>query len=171
MALVILLIFVAVPAIEIGLFVEVGGRIGLWPTLAIVCLTAFIGSALLRYQGLSTLQRVRESLAENRLPVAELFDGLCILMAGALLLTPGFMTDVLGFLLFIPPVRALAARALAQAIARHADIYVATEGFPPEGPPGPSGGPIIDGDFEEVTPDHPGLGDGRDDGDGGPRRP
>ena len=110
MALLILLLFIAVPVIEIALFIQVGGVIGLWSTIGVVILTAMLGTALLRHQGLDTLRRVQESLAENRMPVVEMFDGLCLVMAGALLLTPGFMTDAFGFLLFVPPFRALSHR-------------------------------------------------------------
>lgn len=164
MALVALLLFITVPILEIGLFIKVGERIGLWPTIGITVATAFIGTALLRHQGLGTLRRVQESLNENRLPVAELFDGLCILLAGLLLLTPGFMTDVLGFLLFIPPVRAVVALLIGRAIARHGNVYMATEGFPPGGPDGTGG--VIDGEYEDVTPDDPALPGGRDKGAG-----
>lgn len=105
MAIWILLAFVGVPLIEIALFIEVGGFIGLWPTIAIVIATAVVGTALIRHQGLSTLRRAQQEMDANRLPMRELFDGVCLLFAGALLLTPGFMTDTLGFLLLVPPLR------------------------------------------------------------------
>lgn len=154
MALIVLILFITVPIIEIGLFIQVGGLIGLWPTLAVVILTAVLGTALLRHQGLDTLRRVQDSLAQDRLPVAEMFDGLCLLMAGALLLTPGFMTDACGFLLFVPPFRAAAARAIGRYVLSNGRVHMTTGGRGP-GPgatrPGPDG-PVIDGDFEEVAP-------------------
>ncbi len=157
MALFILILFIAVPVIEIGLFVQVGGMIGLWPTLAIVILTAVLGTALLRHQGLDTLRRVQDSLAHDRLPVAEMFDGLCLLMAGALLLTPGFMTDAFGFLLFVPPFRAVAAHAIGRYVLSHGRVHVhaSTMGSGPGPDPRrrAGGGPVIDGDFEEVAPE------------------
>lgn len=165
MALIILILFITVPIIEIALFVQVGGQIGLWPTLGVVILTAVIGTALLRHQGLDTLRRVQESLAQDRLPVQEMFDGLCLLMAGALLLTPGFMTDALGFLLFVPPFRAAAAKAAGRYILTHGQVHVHTsgahweDGGPERGGPSdgygkaPGAGPVIDGDFEEISPD------------------
>jgi UPF0716 protein FxsA len=186
-ALFILLLFIAVPVIEIGLFIQVGGFLGLWPTLAVVILTAVAGTALLRHQGLDTLRRVQENLAQDRLPVQEMFDGLCLLMAGALLLTPGFMTDAFGFLLFIPPFRAAAARAIGRYILTHGQVHVATSGTGPggmgpggmgpggmgpddtrhgRGPRGPSGGPVIDGDFEEVARDADAVADRRGEPDG-----
>lgn len=157
MALFILILFIAVPVIEIGLFVQVGGMIGLWPTLAIVILTAVLGTALLRHQGLDTLRRVQDSLAHDRLPVAEMFDGLCLLMAGALLLTPGFMTDAFGFLLFVPPFRAVAAQAIGRYVLSHGRVHVQTAtmgaGLGPDPRRRADGGPVIDGDFEEVPPE------------------
>ena len=98
MAILLLAMFIAVPIVEIGLFIEIGGWIGLWPTIGVVIVTAFAGTTLLRLQGLSVLQRVQESANRNELPVQEVFDGLCLLVAGVLLLTPGFFTDLIGFL-------------------------------------------------------------------------
>ena len=104
-ALILLMVFIGVPVLEIAVFIEVGGRIGLAWTLVIVVATAIAGSALLRLQGLATLRRAQESLARNELPLREVFDGMCLVFAGALLLTPGFVTDTVGGLLFLPPVR------------------------------------------------------------------
>ena len=86
----ILLLFIAVPIVEISVFIQVGDVIGLWPTIAIVILTALMGTAMLRQQGLSTLMRAQSAMNEGRLPATELFDGLCLVIAGAFLLTPGF---------------------------------------------------------------------------------
>ena len=105
MAVFILIIFIAVPIVEIGVFIELGGRIGLWNTITLIVLMAMLGAWLLRRQGLRTLQRAQECFARNEFPMDELFDGVCLLVAGALLLTPGFVTDLMGFLLFIPFVR------------------------------------------------------------------
>ena len=97
MAFLLLIAFIATPIIEIAVFIEVGGRIGLWSTIGIVILTAVIGTAMLRQQGISVLFRIQENLNANRMPVRELFDGVCLVAAGALLLTPGFVTDAIGF--------------------------------------------------------------------------
>ena len=105
MAFLFLIAFITVPVVEIAVFIQVGERIGLWPTIAIVILSAIMGTAMLRQQGLSVLFRIQENLAANRIPVQELFDGVCLVIAGALLLTPGFVTDSIGFLLFIAPLR------------------------------------------------------------------
>ncbi len=100
-----LIAFIAVPLIEIGLFIKVGGLIGLWPTLAIVLLTAIVGSWLVRMQGAGAGRAARSSLNELRDPTEPMAHGAMILLAGALLLTPGFFTDTMGILLLIPPVR------------------------------------------------------------------
>ena len=91
------LAFLAVPLIEIALFVEVGGMIGLWPTLAIVVLTAVIGTWAVRSQGLLAIERLRGSFQHLDDPTEPLAHGAMILVAGALLLTPGFFTDAVGF--------------------------------------------------------------------------
>tara|TARA_R110000868_G_scaffold11751_15_gene57363 strand:+ start:3321 stop:3839 length:519 start_codon:yes stop_codon:yes gene_type:complete len=161
MAILLLAIFIAVPVIEIALFIEIGGWIGLWPTIAIVIVTAFAGTTLLRLQGLAVLRRVQESAARNELPVQEVFDGLCLLVAGVMLLTPGFFTDALGFLLFVPVFRRFAGAAIWRWMVRNGNISVSAGGFGsaggssgsnPRNPTGPGGGPVIDGDFEEVDP-------------------
>lgn len=99
------LIFVAVPMIEIGLFIQIGGIIGLWPTLAIVVMTALIGTTLMRQQGLSALRDVERSMQGQGNPAESLAHGALILVAGVLLLTPGFFTDITGLCLLVPPIR------------------------------------------------------------------
>ena len=99
------LLFLAVPLIEIALFILIGGEIGVFATLAMVLVTAIAGSALLRWQGMQTLNRIRHELENNRLPARPIADGAMIAVAGLLLLTPGFFTDFCGFMLFLPGVR------------------------------------------------------------------
>ncbi|MDH3665817.1 MAG: FxsA family protein [Paracoccaceae bacterium] len=99
------LVLVAVPIIEIALFIEVGGWLGLWPTLAIVILTALIGTVLLRAQGLAAVGDLQRRLQMGEDPSPTIAHGAMILVAGLLLLTPGFFTDGVGFLLLTPPVR------------------------------------------------------------------
>ncbi len=99
------LLFVVVPIVEIGLFIQVGGAIGLWPTLAIVVLTAIAGTTLMRAQGMMTLARLQNSLSDGTNPADPIAQGAMILVAGVLLLTPGFFTDAVGFALLLPPVR------------------------------------------------------------------
>jgi UPF0716 protein FxsA len=97
--------FLAVPIIEIYLLIQVGQVIGAGWTILLVVLTAVIGVWLLRIQGLSTLTRAQRKLQENELPAREILEGMGLLVAGALLLTPGFFTDGVGFFLLFPPTR------------------------------------------------------------------
>ncbi|MDK3017848.1 FxsA family protein [Pseudodonghicola flavimaris] len=157
------LAFLAVPIIEIALFIQVGGLIGLWPTLAIVVLTAVLGSWLMRSQGRLAMGQLRQSFSTLDDPTEPLAHGAMILIAGVLLLTPGFFTDATGFALLIPPVRRWVFRFARSrvSVARFqmggATMYQA--GFqsgPGPRPPHPArGDDIIDGEFTEVTPDKP----------------
>jgi UPF0716 protein FxsA len=105
MGLVFFALFLFVPILEIIGFMQIGSLIGLWPTLGVVILTAIAGSMLLRHQGMAVLFRTQSMIQEGKIPVDEMIDGICLAIAGALLLTPGFFTDIFGFLLFIPPFR------------------------------------------------------------------
>ena len=104
-ASILFLAFVLVPPIEIGLFIAIGGRIGLWPTMAIVLLTAVIGANLVSRQGRGALANIQTEFAAGQFPAKTLAHGAMILVAGALLVTPGFLTDVVGFSLLSPQVR------------------------------------------------------------------
>ncbi len=99
------LLFVVTPIAEIGLFIVVGGRIGILATLGVVIVTAIIGASLVSRQGRGELARARRTLMEGSFPGRELAHGAMILVAGALLLTPGFLTDGIGFALLVPGVR------------------------------------------------------------------
>lgn len=103
----ILLLFIIVPLIEIGLFIQVGGWFGLWPTLGIVVLTAIIGTYQLRMQGTAVLAGLQNNIELGKSPVDPILNGALILCAAVLLLTPGFFTDAVGFALLAPPVRRL----------------------------------------------------------------
>lgn len=94
-----------VPIIEIALFIVIGGQIGLGWTLAMILVTAILGTIMLRSQGFAVMERIRAETRAGRIPGRELAHGLMLLLAGVLLLTPGFFTDAIGFLLFVPPVR------------------------------------------------------------------
>ena len=153
MPILILAAFIGVPLIEIAVFIQVGGLIGLWPTLALVVLTAIIGSWLLRSQGLATLARGRSQLDQGQLPTREIFDGLCLLFAGALLLTPGFFTDAFGFLLFLPAFRDLLRGWFSRFVQTHGETRVWVDGVEVDPrTPGQRGG-VIDGEFEEIRPE------------------
>src|SRR5690606_20580036 len=94
-------LLLVVPLAEIAAFVVIGGQIGVWATLGMVLLTAILGSFLLRWQGVELFNRINAELRANRVPGRELVHGVMILVAGVLLLTPGFVTDSFGFLLFV----------------------------------------------------------------------
>lgn len=98
-------VLLIVPLMEIAAFVLIGGQIGVWATLAMVVVTAIIGSFLLRWQGISLLRRIQGEMAAQRLPAKDLVRGAMLVIAGILLLTPGFVTDTIGFLLFVSPIQ------------------------------------------------------------------
>ena len=139
--------FVMVPIIEIALFIQVGDSIGMWPTLGIVVLTAVLGTWLVRTQGRLALQQLQASFSTMKDPTEPLVHGAMILVAGVLLLTPGFFTDAVGFALLLPPVRMAVFRFLRGRINMQGFQSNAQSGFP--------GADIIDGDFEEVKPTNP----------------
>jgi len=100
-----LLLFISIPLIELFIFLTLGNQIGLLPTIAIVVATAFLGAYLTKRQGFRALTRYQEAIHSGRLPHKEVMDGLMILVAGAVLLTPGFLTDAIGFALLVPGLR------------------------------------------------------------------
>jgi UPF0716 protein FxsA len=99
------LLFVGIPLLELFILIQLGQIVGLWPTIGLVVFTGFAGAALARLEGLRTLWSIRGELARGRLPGNALLDGLAILVGGALLLTPGILTDLLGFSFLFPPTR------------------------------------------------------------------
>ncbi len=111
-----IILFIAVPLIEIWLIIEIGGLIGVWPTIAILLADSLLGALLLNRQGRTAWRRFKQALAEHRVPHREVLDGVLIVFGGALLLTPGFLTDVLGFVLLIPPTRMLVRKILTRYI-------------------------------------------------------
>ncbi|MCR8825462.1 FxsA family protein [Pseudosulfitobacter koreensis] len=142
------LAFLVVPLIEITLFIQIGGAIGLGWTLLTVIVTAIVGTYLVRQQGLRTIDKLRSSVNELHDPTEPLVHGAMILFAGALLLTPGFFTDAVGFSLMIPQVRSRMFQAL------RSRINVASFATGPQNPPRRPGRPdVIDADYHDVTPD------------------
>ncbi len=152
MPVLLLILFIAVPIAEIAFFIQAGERFGLWPTLGLVILTAILGTTLLRYQGLRALHRVQESLNRGEMPIGEVFTGLCLLVAGALLLTPGFLTDGVGFALFIPGIRQAIGSGLANLLMSRGAVHVSNgyhRGTPYNGP----NNQVIDAEFTEMRED------------------
>ena len=114
MRLVLVLLFIIVPIAELALLIQVGQLIGVWWTILLLIADAILGSWLLRAQGRAAWRRFNEALGTGRLPHREVIDGVLIIFGGALLLTPGFITDIFGLLFLIPPTRALMRRVLVQ---------------------------------------------------------
>ena len=112
MRLVLVLLFIVMPIAELALLIQVGSLIGVWWTIALLIADAVLGSVLLRAQGRAAWRRFNEALATGRLPHKEVLDGVLIIFGGALLLTPGFITDIFGLLFLIPPTRAVMRRLL-----------------------------------------------------------
>ena len=105
MAVVLVLLFIVLPIAELYVIIQVGGAIGVLPTIALLIADSFLGAALLRSQGRQAWARFNQALAESRVPAREVFDGAMVILGGALLLTPGFITDIFGLILLIPPTR------------------------------------------------------------------
>lgn len=143
------LLFLLVPLIEIALFVQIGGAIGLPTTLAIVILTAIAGTYLVRSQGLAVLSQLQGRLSEMKDPTEPLAHGAMILFSGALLLTPGFFTDVVGLSFMIPAVRRTVFRFVRDRMTVQTFTYGDAAPHPHAPPPEPN---VIDGEFEEVDP-------------------
>ena len=146
------LAFLLVPIIEIALFIQVGGLIGLWPTLGIVVLTAFLGTWLVKTQGRLALGQLRGSFERLSDPTEPLAHGAMILLAGALLLTPGFFTDAFGFLLLVPGFRTRAFAYLRTKVTVASFQMGQDPRQHPQHPRKSPQGEVIDGDYEDVTP-------------------
>jgi UPF0716 protein FxsA len=143
--------FLLVPMIEIALFIAVGGWIGLWPTLALVILSAVLGTSIMRSQGAHAMRRLQTSFEDLRDPTEPLAHGAMILIAGVMLVVPGFFTDTVGLLLLIPQVReavyAYAARRIEMREVQYGASHASYQRRSPDG------GEVIDGEFEDVTPE------------------
>jgi UPF0716 protein FxsA len=105
MVLRLFILFVIVPIVELALLIEIGGLLGTFNTILLIFITGIAGAALAKHQGLGVIYRIREELGRGQIPSQELFHGLCVLIGGLLLLTPGFLTDAIGFILLIPITR------------------------------------------------------------------
>jgi UPF0716 protein FxsA len=138
MALLVIL-FIVVPIVELYVIIQVGQAIGVLPTLALLLADAVLGSLLLRHQGRGAWRRFNEALAQRRFPAREVADGVMIAVGGTLLLAPGFVTDLFGLILLIPPTRAIVRRLLATYVGRRF-LIVGTDRFRSAGP-GPGPGP------------------------------
>jgi UPF0716 protein FxsA len=154
------LLFTLVPLVELVILIRIGQAISLGPTLAIIILTGVVGATLAKHQGLRTLSNIQTELTQGRVPTADLVDGLMILVAGALLITPGVLTDAVGFVLLVP----LSRRILRKRLRRYFEqrviiIHPPDTGSAPPGYTEPDA--FIDVEAKEVTPPTD-----RDDSDG-----
>jgi UPF0716 protein FxsA len=100
-------LFIIIPIIEISVLMQVGELLGMWPTIGIVILSAWVGAKYVRQQGIATLQLVQAKMEQGEMPSSEIVTGLMLLVAGVLLVTPGFVTDIFGLSLLVPSVRAV----------------------------------------------------------------
>lgn len=154
---VLFVLFIIVPLLEMLLLIKVGGIVGAFPTIALVCLTAFIGVGLIRAQGFLTMRRAQEKLARGEVPAQEMLDGLSLIVGGVLLLTPGFVTDGLGFVLLIPSLRrGLLHKVLAKAMK--------SGGFA-------AGGAFSRGHFDQASNDGPRVFQGEFEREKDPKKP
>jgi UPF0716 protein FxsA len=140
------LVFFVTPIVEMYLLIRVGGYIGAWPTIGLVALTAVVGAGLLRVQGLATLTRGRIRLEAGQVPAREMAEGLLLAVAGVLLITPGFVTDVLGLLLMVTPARAAVAQRMLDRV-----VVVGAPRSPGWGGRSPDRPDVIEGEFESRT--------------------
>jgi UPF0716 protein FxsA len=156
-------LFIVVPIVELYVIIQVGQAIGVVPTLTLLVADALLGSLLLRQQGRGAWRRFNAALAERRFPGREVADGLMIAVGGTLLLTPGFVTDIFGLALLIPPSRAVLRDLLRRFAARRFLVVGAASRMPMGSPP--TGGPPTgdtrsydyDGTAEEIDADDPHL--------------
>jgi UPF0716 protein FxsA len=158
MALLVIL-FIVVPIVELYVIIQVGQAIGVVPTLALLLADAVLGSLLLRHQGRGAWRRFNEALAQRRFPAREAADGVMIAVGGTLLLTPGFVTDIFGLILLIPPTRAIVRRILGFYLGRRF-VVVGTGTFrsPGAGPAQPGRSYDFEGTAEEIDGEDPRLG-------------
>jgi UPF0716 protein FxsA len=126
---------IVVGVVEITVMIQVGQLIGFLNTIGLLLLVSLIGAWLVKRQGLGVMARIREQRMAGRLPAAEVFDGALILVAGVLLVIPGFVTDALGLLLLIPPIRAVARRIVSRRVMREVEMVRSKQWTRGERPP------------------------------------
>ena len=165
MRFILFLLFIVMPFVEIALLIKLGDLLGFWRTIGIVVVTAIVGAYVLQAQGAATLRRVSQSMTSGEPPIKPVVDGFFLAISGAFLLTPGVVTDAIGLLLLVPPVRHAIARWGFGRLVRSGNFTVHTfetgadagDAAPGAGPktgprsrPRSGAGPVIDGEFEEV---------------------
>ena len=151
-----LLLFVLLPAVELALLIEIGSRFGTLHTLALIVVTGVVGAWLARGQGIAVVSQIQREVAEGRLPAGSLIDGVMILIAAALLVTPGILTDAFGFLCLVPAFRGAAKRLLLRRLEKavqenrvHVSLNFADGTM---GPPTPTPHESIDAEWRHHPP-------------------
>ena len=152
------LALIALPMLELALLIKTGQVIGFWATLGLVVAAAVLGAAIMSRQGISVARRTREAIAQGRPPVGPVLDGAFLLLAGALLISPGFITDVMALALLVPPIRRKVARWCVRRLAERAHVQVEVhEPTADRGrrtgaaaSEGQVDGPVIEGEFERL---------------------
>jgi UPF0716 protein FxsA len=141
------MLFFLTPIIEMYLLIEVAGYIDVWPTIGLVMLTAVVGVALLKRQGIATLTRGVQRAQQGQMPATEMAEGILLAVAGALLITPGFVTDFVGFTLLFPPSRVAIAKTLMQRVAMSATVMSPSHTRGTESAANDAGN-VLDGEFQ-----------------------
>ena len=162
MPLLLVLLFIVVPILEIYVLIQIGSAIGVLPTIALLILDSVLGAVLMRSQGRAAWMRFNRALAEGRVPAREVLDGVLVIFGGALLLTPGFLSDILGLVLLLPPTRALVRKTL---VARFGGRLVSTAAAGAQQrmgrtftfqtgrrPPAGTDDDVVEGSAHDVTP-------------------
>lgn len=154
--LVVGLFFIVVPMLELAVLIKLGQAVGVWPTIALVITTAFTGILIISQQSFTVLRQTLEAMSEGRPPVTQVLDGLFLMVAGALLLTPGLITDVLALLLLVPPVRRAVGRWSINRLLAGTDLDdgdPVKNGHRAQSQPaaGDTAGPVIEGEFERLA--------------------
>ena len=146
------LLFIVVPIVELFVIIQVGEAIGVLPTIALLIADSVLGSVLMRSQGRAAWRRFNEALRAGRVPAREVLDGALVIFGGALLLTPGFISDVLGLLLLVPPTRALVRAVIARRLAHRMVVTVSGPGQRPQRRPSDVEGSAVDIDPDAIEP-------------------
>jgi UPF0716 protein FxsA len=147
MLLPLVLLFIAVPIAELAVIIQVGQAIGVWWTIALLVADSLIGTWLMRHQGRTAWRRFNEAVQAGRVPAREVLDGALVIFGGALLLTPGFITDILGLVLLVPPTRAIVRAILGRRLA-HRMVVSAPR-------PRPHGGHDVEGTAVDIDVEPP----------------
>src|SRR5829696_5623884 len=149
MPLLLVVLFIAVPIAELAVIIQVGQAVGVWWTIAILVADSVLGSLLMRSQGRAAWRRFNEALQAGRAPAREVADGVLVIFGGALLLTPGFITDVFGLLFLLPPTRAVIRRVFLRQAMRRITVSMSGVTMPPSGP---RRGDDVEGTAVDVDP-------------------